>query len=1700
MSNHELLYDNKFINPNVDGIRNDEKDNLLNYLDEIENERTNVLRKEKSKMQKLKDEPIEEKVEYKKTLVNIDSRLRNKYPVNMKDPTIHRLVNDKYQIIDSIRLIKESEISGIINYIAEIALKEYIYLATNMKLWLTIQTWNNITLEPYEFYINYYDKPNAKSGGNLYDMQCDLINRLDLSNCYITIANVKYTITDISIIRITHQYDIIYRNDSEHHDMKENFIQLKIKIAENSSILDYLTPENSIVVKFNKDGTSETDALKTDAILHDFDNIVYKIAYPYGPDHIQRFPNIRNVLKDIILYEQRHFMNIIIDEDLDFTKSGIFEINKNNSFISISATIKFNIVYIECFDVIIEDAAKLLLKIQFLIITDIAKYENILSNKSNIHVTISKKGINFPLLVFNKTLYKIDSFYIVPYLQIRTNSTEFKYDPTKNDDTLINLNETLTDYHYYDIPNYNILKINTYFFIHMITLIDNTSDIQITHPNHGLKHDDKISVNLQQINKLYGKGGLIDHIDVNIDTSGKSGKLIIYTEHDILRTFSNILDRDNYYNDYTLLRKDMPDTRVCLELDILNVSTNIIKTHIFENVSISLIGTTYNSTKFNNKIYDFIDNDTFTNEINNFTKLKFHIETETLKLTDIDGNSFDFNNSTHKIIQSYNNTWYSYHINSTYQPFYTKSNSNEVVIFHKNHGFLKKYNLSGYITKIRPYPEVFDGNHISNKYYKDTRTFADSQFITGTDKGKIKCYTHLTNLKANMNIYINILDINSKIKFNNSPYNILEVGHYYDHEKINRNEMINTIYNYFIIQLDFNSSTPDVFEIDILEPFEQTQSRIPILKNSNDYRLPDNATKTTTKITWAPKTFYELATFISPLCKFYTENPNIKSIDHTVNQIKIDNSESSTWLVSKIEILKPSIFYNSLGYKVLTVNFIESIELITETDENGDVSYFYKLKFNVGQQTGDWGSYKQIFDIRLYISKYIILEINKYLNSAFNNNNPFEVIDNNNPLLSDSNKLEDSELFYCLIVKFNDNSPIINDTTKLQSSEILKIYHEDTGFGHWAPVDNIWLRLTFANLGNIDKYFNNGDYIKLNFNIDGLDEDLLYTINSISPIVTDTVDWNITTENVLNYSISPSTRVGQFDIKLFNNDITIPSKFDNSRTITLQVNGSLNLYELDKDLPINYINKHLYSINLNNLSDTQATGGKNTMLSREELIYPLIKLKTILANVLCLNNIPLSYINADYPTKYDRINGYHKIQLIDTNNYIIKINTPYKYNSSNNTNTNLYINNSSNPCIYSNFEYHQIHQDNSKSIPFFNNLNFFNIDTTEIKLTVQKINKIEQGYLYSHDYLYKLGRTFEQITEIKLISTEFPNSSQIIRNKPASIANNKIYWRIIEDGPVEYSTEIDPGNYSATSLKFEIQEKMNSVTRSFNNETFQEVIVSINSAKSLIEFRIFSKQSFTNNLNTFKGSNRLEIKYDLNDDEQLNNFDFHLIETGDIIVISNASTIGGIKNELINKDHIAYKINKNEIYVLLNSNATSSENNKGGEKIIIRKLIPFQLLFGKKNTFGKLLGFNRVNEPNYVQPHFMKVVSNYEYNKYNDSNNNTILDLSGERYIFILNELLGNLENSSFVKNAFAKIVLDSKPGTYIYNSHISIPIKFEYPISKLSELHFKFVDYYGDFFNFSGLDHSFTLEITEKISNKSIKSYISKNINILRQ
>ena len=138
-----------------------------------------------------------------------------------------------------------------------------------------------------------------------------------------------------------------------------------------------------------------------------------------------------------------------------------------------------------------------------------------------------------------------------------------------------------------------------------------------------------------------------------------------------------------------------------------------------------------------------------------------------------------------------------------------------------------------------------------------------------------------------------------------------------------------------------------------------------------------------------------------------------------------------------------------------------------------------------------------------------------------------------------------------------------------------------------------------------------------------------------------------------------------------------------------------------------------------------------------------------------------------------------------------------------------------------------------------------------------------------------------------------------------------------------------------------------------------------------------------------------------------------------------------------------------------------------------------------------------VNDPNlYYQPPYMNVVSNYEYNKYNNTNAPAIFNISGEPYILMINELLSNVDNNSNVKNIFAKILLSTRAGSYSFNSHIASPTIFYNPLKKLSSLEFKFLNFNGEYFNFNDIDHSFSLKITELIDNNTIKSISSRRNN----
>lgn len=106
---------------------------------------------------------------------------------------------------------------------------------------------------------------------------------------------------------------------------------------------------------------------------------------------------------------------------------------------------------------------------------------------------------------------------------------------------------------------------------------------------------------------------------------------------------------------------------------------------------------------------------------------------------------------------------------------------------------------------------------------------------------------------------------------------------------------------------------------------------------------------------------------------------------------------------------------------------------------------------------------------------------------------------------------------------------------------------------------------------------------------------------------------------------------------------------------------------------------------------------------------------------------------------------------------------------------------------------------------------------------------------------------------------------------------------------------------------------------------------------------------------------------------------------------------------------------------------------------------------------------------------------------------NRSINLEGENYCFITCPQLSTMQNTGQVKDIFARIILDQAPG-YVCFNYLSNPKIFDtVPLSQLSELEFSVVNYDTTLYEFSDLDFSFTLEITEIIDTTDLFNHSSK-------
>lgn len=504
------------------------------------------------------------------------------------------------------------------------------------------------------------------------------------------------------------------------------------------------------------------------------------------------------------------------------------------------------------------------------------------------------------------------------------------------------------------------------------------------------------------------------------------------------------------------------------------------------------------------------------------------------------------------------------------------------------------------------------------------------------------------------------------------------------------------------------------------------------------------------------------------------------------------------------------------------------------------------------------------------------------------------------------------------------------------------------------------------------------------------------------------------------------------------------------------IKANVNNTYLD-NLPINSINKrHLVILDTDNL---------------DEIIqdYFLIKLDNAYVGTYDPDNyrielrfqatggIPLKYLNAEFPVDVDHYQGYHEITSATSSGYYITLTK-------------------------------------SAIIETQRDLGGGGVE-------VAKINIVSNGYSSPNNYIISLEQTFHNVTMMRLVSTEIPNTEKVFTNK-----NNKIYWQNLDDGDHVYSIEIDSGNYTPEELVDVIHNKIYNTNRiNVDNDAANNPNIANYTKNHYIQLTIDTASDIVN-FRSFKESELLEPIVEISpaiqenptkDDENLGRTKFiltlkhsnHSLNVGDAVLIKDCISHMGIPSNKINGEHEVYAIIDKDNYQIELDRLNLSDNRVntgGGLAVLVYTPNVFRLRFDYSDTMGSVLGFRNAGQTNSISKYDIEISNKDEYDQDVAKNTsgvdivltNNHLNLSGDNYIIMTCSNFETLLDVGPVKRAFAKLLLTDLPGKTIFNQFVSIPAVFNDPIGQLSELEFTFYNPDGTLFDFEGLDHSFTLEI----------------------
>jgi len=504
---------------------------------------------------------------------------------------------------------------------------------------------------------------------------------------------------------------------------------------------------------------------------------------------------------------------------------------------------------------------------------------------------------------------------------------------------------------------------------------------------------------------------------------------------------------------------------------------------------------------------------------------------------------------------------------------------------------------------------------------------------------------------------------------------------------------------------------------------------------------------------------------------------------------------------------------------------------------------------------------------------------------------------------------------------------------------------------------------------------------------------------------------------------------------------------------------------------------------------------------------------------LLANDIPQSSLNNIKTFSMDKFNSFDldvlnkaclfvelpNIHVDNINNYI-KIDQIFKISYLHIGGINLGYLNSNYPINNDNYQSSQtitnIIDDNTFDIQLKNSAYGLNYYGGGKNVQIMKIIDSITGYPNSNYYVIDLEKNFNNVTNIQLISTEFPYIDIVIKKN----INDKLYWNNIEDGSHVYNIVMDEGFYTSNTFIDKLTDKLNNTPR-YNYDIYNQ---NYNNFEIIIEPNIhkitFLPYDLFNGQNCIFGRQEI-IKSNIYYILTIKTTNYSL-QINDIVTISGSSDITINNTELsnsyllinslnINKSFPIYSINSNNSYdILLPKNIETtlvSSESRGGFNIIIKTATKIKMLFNYSDTIGHILGFKDIGF-NYSIIDYSTEITNQDI--YINSNNldsvgNIVTYSSGFlNFVRVNNYFLMYLNDIDYVQMpnripaAFAKILLNQDSENSLFNTFVSTPINTyskHFPISELSHLTIRFTYPDGSNVDFRNINHSFTLEISEE-------------------